>query len=196
MQLITIKKYIFLLIFVAFLSSCSSSKQLNNQINIAAIKVSTLQEKKLDTIVSQTTISPNNDVIIIQVEERLVDKIVSKALSFEGYPYRFGGTTDKGMDCSGVVYSAYISEKILLPRTSRDMATKGKEILLENVQKGDLLFFKTPWNKHNINHVGLVVEIKDNEVFFIHATTSGGVIISKMSEVFWKKTFLKATTLF
>ena len=196
MQQITNKKYIFLLSFVAFLSSCSSSKQLNNQINIAATKVSTLQEKKIDTIVNQNTISLNNDVVIIQVEERLVDKIVNKALSFEGYPYRFGGTTDKGMDCSGVIYSAYISEKILLPRVSRDMATKGKEILIENVQKGDLLFFKTPWNKYNINHVGLVVEIKDNEVFFIHATTSRGVIISKLSEDFWKKTFLKATTLF
>ena len=126
----------------------------------------------------------------------VADKIVAMALSFEGYPYRFGGTTERGMDCSGVIYTAYVSEKILLPRVSREMAAKGQEVSLEHVKKGDLLFFKTPWNKHHINHVGLVVDVKDNEVFFIHSTTSKGVIISKMSEDFWKKTFLKATTLF
>ena len=81
------------------------------------------------------------------------DKIIAKALQYKGVPYQFGGTTKKGIDCSGIVYLAYGSQNIQLPRVSRDMAKRGKKTSLSNVKKGDLLFFRTHKMRRRINHV-------------------------------------------
>ena len=67
--------------------------------------------------------------------------VVDNALKYLGTRYRYGGTSDKGMDCSGLVSTSFKEANITLPRSSRDMAKQGKEIPLENVKKGDLVFF-------------------------------------------------------
>ena len=95
------------------------------------------------------------------------------------------------MDCSGLVYTTYKKEGISMPRISRDMATKGNRISLSITNKGDLVFFKTNKNKKTINHVGLVVENKNGKIFFIHSTSSLGVIISSLEERYWKNTFVE-----
>ncbi len=123
------------------------------------------------------------------------DRVVANAMKYKGVRYKFGGTTKRGMDCSGVVYVAYGSQNVLLPRVSRDMAKRGKKIPLNKVKKGDLVFFRTNKSRRNINHVGLVVSNKRGQIRFIHATSSKGVIISSISEKYWKKTFVKATTI-
>ena len=122
-----------------------------------------------------------------------VDRIVANALEYKGVRYRFGGTTKSGMDCSGIVFVAFGDEQIHLPRVSRDMAKKGRKISLSKVEKGDLLFFRTSNRRRSINHVGLVVSHKKGQIRFIHATTSRGVIVSSLSEKYWKKAFVKAT---
>jgi cell wall-associated NlpC family hydrolase len=99
------------------------------------------------------------------------------------------------MDCSGVVYVAYGSQNILLPRVSRDMAKRGRKISLRKVKKGDLVFFRTSKSRRGINHVGLVVSHKKGVIRFIHSTSSRGVIVSSLSEKYWKKAFVKATTI-
>jgi cell wall-associated NlpC family hydrolase len=116
--------------------------------------------------------------------------IISFAKSFEGTRYKFGGTTDAGMDCSGLVFTAFQKENITLPRISRDMAKKGILISLKDIQEGDLVFFKTS-SRNVINHVGLVVESKRGEIKFIHSTTRAGVIISSLDEDYWKKAFVE-----
>ncbi len=121
-----------------------------------------------------------------------VNKIVSYAKTFKGTRYKFGGTTKKGMDCSGLVYTAFGKEEIRLPRISRDMAKTGKAISLSQSTEGDLVFFKTSKSKKSINHVGLVVESRKGEILFIHSTTSKGVIISSMDEGYWKSAFVEA----
>ena len=72
------------------------------------------------------------------------------------------------------------------------MATQGNKISLNKTNKGDLVFFRTNKNKKTINHVGLVVENKKGEIFFIHSTTSLGVIISSLNEKYWKNSFVEA----
>lgn len=124
------------------------------------------------------------------------DKVVANALKYEGVSYKFGGTTKRGMDCSGVVYVAFLEEHIHLPRVSRNMAKEGTAIALRKVKKGDLVFFKIGKNNRRINHVGLVISHKNNNIRFIHATSSRGVIISSLDEKYWKNSFVKATTLF
>ena len=117
--------------------------------------------------------------------------IVEYAKSFNGTRYKFGGTSKKGMDCSGLVYVSYKKENIIMPRISRDMAKKGKRISLDKTEKGDLLFFKTNKNRNVINHVGLVVDINRDGILFIHSTSTKGVIISSLKERYWKNAFVE-----
>jgi cell wall-associated NlpC family hydrolase len=136
--------------------------------------------------VSSLIIDPNKEISI-------TDKVVYNALQFEGVKYRRGGASADGFDCSGLVYTSFSKEKILLPRQSMYMANKGVAIALDQVKKGDLLFFITGRKSKNINHVGLIVSVEANEINFIHSTNARGVIISSLSEKYWKNAFLKAT---
>lgn len=121
------------------------------------------------------------------------DEIINTALQFSGVRYKWGGTTKKGMDCSGLLYVAFGEHDISLPRVSRDMATEGRKIRVKNVEKGDLLFFNTKKRGKKINHVGMVVAVDSDEIKFIHASTSRGVIVSSLREGFWNHAFVKAT---
>ena len=123
------------------------------------------------------------------VKNKKIESIVDYAKTFEGTKYKYGGTTNKGMDCSGLVYTSFKKEEIVLPRTSRAMSTQGKTIPLKNIEIGDLVFFKTNKNRNVVNHVGLVVET-DNEIRFIHASTSRGVIVSSLEEKYWNNCFV------
>ncbi|WP_443632309.1 C40 family peptidase [Candidatus Marifrigoribacter sp. Uisw_064] len=119
------------------------------------------------------------------------ESIISYAKTFKGTRYKFGGTTKKGMDCSGLVYTSFLKEKISLPRVSRDMAKKGKRLSKDKISKGDLVFFKTNKNKNVINHVGLVVESKRGNILFIHSSSSRGVIVSSLDEKYWRNAFVE-----
>ena len=129
--------------------------------------------------------------VVINDKDIQVDKIIRVANSFTGTRYKFGGTTKKGMDCSGLVFTAFKSQKITLPRVSRDMALQGITVPKQRLRKGDLVFFSTG-RKYRINHVGLVTKIVNNEVFFIHASSSRGVVTSSLNEKYYKSRFVKA----
>lgn len=118
--------------------------------------------------------------------------IIETALSYSGTPYAYRGTTVNGMDCSGLVYTSFAENDITLERSSHLMATRGKRIDLSQVRPGDLVFFITSRDKSRINHVGLVIKNKDNDIRFIHATTSKGVLISSMKENYWDHAFVQA----
>ena len=131
---------------------------------------------------------------VIRNDKKLVtkaDKIVANAFAFKGVKYKFGGTTKRGMDCSGLIYVAYQKEQVKLERVSRFMANQGTKISLAKAIKGDLLFFKTNKSNRRINHVGLIVSVKKGIIRFIHSTTSRGVIVSSLSEKYWKNTHVK-----
>lgn len=97
------------------------------------------------------------------------------------------------MDCSGLLYVAFADQDISIPRTSYVIAEEGKDIRVKDVDKGDLLFFKTSKRSKRINHVGLVVSVDDDGIKFIHSTTSRGVIVSSLKEGYWNYAFVKAT---
>lgn len=125
------------------------------------------------------------------VSNKKIGKIVRHAKTFVGTRYKFGGTTKKGMDCSGLVYVSFLKENISLPRISRDMAKKGVKINLRRASQGDLVFFKTNKNRNVINHVGLVLENNRGIIKFIHSTSSKGVIISSLNERYWNNAFVE-----
>lgn len=118
--------------------------------------------------------------------------IISTALTFSGTRYKYGGTTKRGMDCSGLVYVSLKENDIMFPRTSYQMALEGQKIRVSDVEKGDLLFFKTSKTGRRINHVGLVVDVDGNDIKFIHSTTSRGVLVSSLREGYWNSAFVKA----
>ena len=114
------------------------------------------------------------------------------AKTFTGVRYKYGGTTKKGMDCSGLVTTAFKKEDILLPRTTSQLAVTGDWVDVKEVQKGDLLFFATRKNSRTVNHVGIVTNTRSGYVEFIHSTTSRGVITSELSEKYWYFAFVQA----
>lgn len=121
-----------------------------------------------------------------------VKKILNDAEDFLGAPYKLGGTSKSGLDCSGLVINVYNENKVKMPRRSADQAQQGKKIEIWEAKPGDLLFFATNGNGV-VTHVGIVKEIKNRgEITFIHASTSKGVIVSSLNEKYWNKAFLFA----
>ncbi|ANH59025.1 C40 family peptidase [Dokdonia donghaensis] len=120
------------------------------------------------------------------------ERIIKQAQAFSGTRYKFGGTTRKGMDCSGLIYVAFQKENIVLPRVSRDMAQRGKPVKNKDIDKGDLLFFRTSKSGKRINHVGLVTKVDGDDIYFIHATTSKGVLTSNLNERYWNRAYVMA----
>lgn len=120
-----------------------------------------------------------------------VQSLIQTALSYEGTPYRYGGLTRSGMDCSGLVYTSFQAVGKTLPRSSAAMAETGREVKVSELRPGHLVFFSTG-SSTRINHVGIVVRVQAGEVEFIHASTSRGVVINRLSETYYSERFRKA----
>jgi cell wall-associated NlpC family hydrolase len=97
------------------------------------------------------------------------NSLLDRAKDFLGTPYRYGGRSPKGFDCSGFVSYVFDSFGIRLPRASVYQAKQGESIDLDEIQPGDLLFFKTRGKKNRISHVGIYL----GEGQFIHAGSWG-----------------------
>ena len=134
----------------------------------------------------------STEVIVEEIDNALIEKIIKNASTYEGVKYKYGGTTKKGMDCSGLMYTAFSEEDISLPRTTSQLSTYGDWVDLKEVKEGDLLFFATKRNSRQVNHVGLVTSARLGRVEFIHASTSRGVIRSLLSEKYWYFAFVQA----
>lgn len=119
---------------------------------------------------------------------RLNEQIIDDATDKIGSPYRYGGTTKSGFDCSGLVFTTFQKNDISLPRTSYEMSKKGTIVKKNDCRKGDLIFFKTN-GKSKINHVGIITEVDDDEIKFVHSSTQRGVIISSTKEDYYRKSF-------
>lgn len=190
------RKLLFLSFFALFLISCGSTKNTGKipEAIIGKNEVKTKTTRKVSPHKNNKITAKRDDENTSEDSEEspkeIKKGIIDYAKTFQGTRYKFGGTTDAGMDCSGLVYTPFQKENITLPRISRDMATKGILISFKDIEEGDLVFFKTS-SRNTINHVGLVVEAKHGEVKFIHSTTRAGVIISSLDEDYWKKAFVE-----
>ncbi|OOG69635.1 hypothetical protein B0E43_20500 [Algoriphagus sp. A40] len=118
--------------------------------------------------------------------------VIETAKTYRGTPYKYGGTTRAGMDCSALVFHSYYAIGVNLPRRSEDQSKLGQKVNLSQVQPGDLLFFATGKKKNQVTHSGIVTEATKVDIRFIHASTSLGVTEDYLSNKYWSGTFLFA----
>jgi cell wall-associated NlpC family hydrolase len=143
--------------------------------------------KPSSAIITSKKIEANTDKT-----RHLTEQLIHSASENIGVKYKSGGTTKAGFDCSGLIYSVFRSCNIQIPRSSYEQSKLGLIIDRDrdNIKKGDLIFFKTN-RKSQINHVGMVIEVTDDDVKFIHSSTSRGVMISSTKEPYYRNSFVQ-----
>ncbi|WP_058909822.1 NlpC/P60 family protein [Entomohabitans teleogrylli] len=119
-------------------------------------------------------------MVIAQLNDQLT--------TWYGTPYRYGGMSSRGVDCSGFVLVTFRDKFALqLPRMTSAQAEIGTRIDKEQLLPGDLVFFKTGSGENGL-HVG----IYDTDNQFIHASTSQGVVRSSLNNSYWRNKFWQA----
>lgn len=159
---------LFILCLVFFFGSCSSNRHLSKH----STSVSVLSEK-LGFPISKK--DPNLT-------------LYSEAVNWLGVPYKYGGNTHKGVDCSGLTCNIYREVyHFKLERTVAAMYKKNcRKISRHSLRPGDLVFFNTAKTKKSVSHVGIF--LKDN--IFIHATTNSGVRMNTLDDPYYKKRWI------
>lgn len=111
-------------------------------------------------------------------------ELIRAAAGWLGVPYRYGGQSRKGVDCSALVGNLYREAYgVTLPRSSSMMAKQAKRVKRRNLACGDLLFFTIADKK--VSHMGMYLA---NDKF-LHASTSRGVSVASLSDKYWSKYF-------
>jgi cell wall-associated NlpC family hydrolase len=113
-------------------------------------------------------------------------RILEEYRRWKGTRHRLGGTSRQGIDCSGFVKAVYKDVfNINLPRTTKAQVLQGKSISFNELQPGDLVFFKPP---NYPRHVGILLSRSK----FVHASKTKGVTISKIDSHYWGKYYWTA----
>lgn len=123
-----------------------------------------------------------------------VDSLLRFSFHYLGTPYRYGGNSVKGFDCSGFVSYVYGHFGVELPHSSREQQTVGLALPIDSVQKGDLLFFKGRNLQSNATgHVSLVVDVSSEKgIQMIHSTKSGLRLDWLSEATYYRKRFVAA----
>jgi probable lipoprotein NlpC len=120
----------------------------------------------------------------------LSDQAASHALAMVGKPYRFGGSSPKGFDCSGLVMYSYRQAGLTLPHNTDKQRLAARPIQVADLRRGDLLFFNQEGKKYG--HVGIYVGAGK----FVHAPSSGKSVRSdRLDSAYWRKHLSEARRL-
>lgn len=192
-----------IIVLTLFLSSCSTSYltnnqhtavTLNNKSNLVNLKNIIKKPKKFPNI-KKIELAENEDVLKVfndNIYSNLVDKSVEniyiEAKTYLGTPYRYGGTTRRGIDCSSFMQHIYKAEGINLPRVSSRQAKVGVAVSKNELRKGDLVFFSTT-SRYRVTHVGMIIQVSDSDIRFIHSGSSKGVSYASLNSKYWKNRY-------
>ena len=171
-----VKKSLLILIVAILMTACKSSKT-------TTISTSESNEESTKEKSSKKKSSEN----------KKIEVIIKAARSYTGTPYKYGGTSRSGIDCSGFVGASYKAAEITLPRTANDQSAIGKVVSLKELKKGDLVFFTDKKGHKKITHVGMITEVKGTDsAKFIHASTKTGVVEVELFSDYYRPLIVKA----
>jgi cell wall-associated NlpC family hydrolase len=125
---------------------------------------------------------------------QITDSVIAIAKQSLGLPYKYGGNSEAtGFDCSHFVAHAFGKLGVALPVSSVALAAEGTAVTLEQVQKGDLMFFKgRNINSDRVGHVALVIEVGPGSIKMIHSCHRGVVIDEYYDMKYYTTRFLQA----
>jgi cell wall-associated NlpC family hydrolase len=113
--------------------------------------------------------------------------LTSTALALRGAPYRYGGASPEGFDCSGFVQYVFGQHGVSLPRETREQFRTGRTIKPDKLEPGDLVFFTTV--APGASHVGIMIGGDQ----FVHAPSERGVVrVERLSASYWSRRYVGA----
>lgn len=120
-------------------------------------------------------------------KERQTNLALSTAKSYIGTPYKYGGMSRKGIDCSALLYVSFNTSDIKLPRTAKDQSKYGKNVGWGRLKPGDLVFFKFKQKGGRSWHSGVITIVEKDRIRFVHASSSRGVVESDLLSDYYRK---------
>eukprot|EP01155_Anaeramoeba_flamelloides_P013285 Anaeramoba_flamelloidesa336256_9.p1 GENE.a336256_9~~a336256_9.p1 ORF type:complete len:163 (-),score=9.63 a336256_9:155-643(-) len=119
----------------------------------------------------------------------LRNRLLLSYADWAGTPYRLGGADRAGVDCSGFIQQVFLQlDGRVLPRTTEQLARSGTRVVGNRLQPADLVFFKTGWKQR---HAGIYLGNGE----FMHASTSRGVMVSRLDNPYWQDAWWMARRL-
>lgn len=152
-----------LLILILTLSACSISK--NNLVERNRVSYS----QKLG----------------FELEKKYDYVLIKEVVTWLGVPYKYGGNSKEGVDCSGFVQQVYaVVYQMKTARSANGIYEEAKRVSKNQLKQGELVFFKI--NTEHVGHVGIFLQ----QSYFIHASSSKGVMVSSLETEYWDKYFV------
>ncbi len=190
-QKFTFYGFVKLVVLIFFLQACAAKKP-------SMVSATYTPEKSKEIIsppktTEATTPTPTYSSNVIVYDGAMINTIISSARSYLGTPYLWGGMSKKGIDCSGLIFNAYLSVGITIPRVAWQQAHFGKEVAVSEIKKGDWVFFNTNKTDKYLNHAAIVTEVRGpKEIIFIQSSGSKGVCEENLFSANWRKMFDRA----
>lgn len=190
---------LFVLTLSFFTTSCSSTKKYGYK-NERISKSRNKNSRAADYSISKKRTETKNGTARKKISKSRVKRsstrsnIVSYASKYKGVEYNYGGKSPKqGFDCSGFVTYVYQKNGKPIRGASRDLAKMGRRKKLNDLEKGDLLFFGS---KGRVKHVGMVYSNDGQDLKMIHSSSSKGIVIVSIAHSdYWNSRFLFARDL-
>ncbi|PLX05921.1 MAG: hypothetical protein C0596_15590 [Marinilabiliales bacterium] len=176
---------IFLFVLLAF-ASCTKRTYISEEVIYSV-------NGNNENVIDPGSNTPSSNATFTD-EQKLIGSVIEYAHSLEGTPYKWGGATPDGFDCSGFVQHIYAHFGVKIPRMPADMAAMSKKIDRKDVRAGDLVYFKgSNINSSDIGHVALVISSTGDDFKMIHATSKGVMVNSFSQYDYWKTRYLFAS---
>lgn len=124
--------------------------------------------------------------------QKEVSTVVRTAYSYKGTPYKYGGTSKSGIDCSALMQNSFAKAGYQIPRTSKEQSKYGKKVSWSAAKPGDIVFFKFKEKGNKWYHSGMITKVDGDAIKFVHASSSRGVVESSLNAKYYKdnvKTF-------
>jgi len=174
---------------IAVLEETSQATASDNRLQLVNKELLSEQEFS-DTLAELTDIISDRPVDLaknLEENNTRISKIKKIAYSFLGARYRFGGTSRNSLDCSSFTQQVFREQNVSIPRTAREQFYAGSEVMMGDLQKGDLVFFQT--YARFPSHVGIYLGNRK----MIHASSRDRrVVISSMDTPYYLSRFLGA----